>query len=174
MEEGLRGFLTALEDDFVSAGLDGSVPVEPVDDLRQVPVLSLAFLGDTVFDLYMRTVAVRVKRFTPIDAHRFATKYVKAAAQARMAEHLEGILTEEELAVYKRGRNAKNSSLAKNATAGDYRKATGLETLLGWLYLSGDTERILKLCRESFDNYTPKESEGSESSNRSEYTGESD
>ena len=170
MEEGLKGFLTGLESGFAASD-DENVSAE---DLRLVPVLSLAYLGDTVFDLYMRTVAVRVKRCNPTDAHRFATRYVKAAAQARMAEHIEPLLTDEELAVYRRGRNAKNASLAKNATVGDYRKATGFETLLGWLYLSGDTDRILWLCKESFDNYTPKESEGSESSNRSEYAGESD
>jgi len=170
MEEGLRGFLSGLEAGFE----DTTDENRPEEDLRQVPVLSLAFLGDTIFDLYMRSVAVRVKRCNPTDAHRFATKYVKAAAQARMADHIEPLLSPEELAVYKRGRNAKNASLAKNATAGDYRKATGFEALLGWLYLSGNTERILTLCKESFDNYTPKESEGSESSNRSEYAGESD
>ena len=144
------------------------------EDLRQLSVLSLAYLGDTVFDLYMRTIAVKEKKYNATDAHRFATRYVKAAAQARMAEHIEPVLKDEELAVYKRGRNAKNASIAKNATAGDYRKATGFEALLGWLYLSGDTERILELCKEAYENYTPKESEGSESSNRSEYGGKSD
>ncbi len=166
MEEGLKGFLTGVEE---KNEADGGL-----QDLRQLSVLSLAYLGDTIFDLYMRTIAVRIKKYNATDAHRYATRYVKAAAQARMAEHIESMLSDVELAVFKRGRNAKNASLAKNATAGDYRKATGFETLLGWLYLSGDTERILELCKEACDNYTPKESEGSESSNRSEYGGESD
>ena len=171
MEEGLKGFLEAVEAGYIGTGEEGS---KAEKDLRLVPVLSLAYLGDTIFDLYMRTLAVRVKNLNATDAHRYATKYVKAAAQARMADHIETLLSDEELAVFKRGRNAKSASLAKNATVGDYRKATGFEALLGWLYLSGDTERILELCRECSMYYTPKESEGSESSNRSEYSGKSD
>ena len=83
--------------------------------------------------------------------HKKKSLMVKAAAQAAQAEALLPDLTPEELAVYKRGRNAHSHTTAKNATIGDYRKATGLEALYGYLYLSGQEERLLSLIRTGLE-----------------------
>ena len=88
---------------------------------------------------------------SPNQLHREKSRLAKAPAQAEMAEALQEHLTQEELAVYRRGRNAKSHTTAKNASVLDYRKATGLEALYGWLYLSGREERLLQLLRLSLD-----------------------
>lgn len=117
-------------------------------DLRTYSPLTLAYLGDAVFELIVRTVLVERKNTQPEKLHKAATKIVKAETQARMIEFLKEDLTEEELAVYKRGRNAKAVTRAKNATMSEYRRATGFETLMGYLYLKGDTERMIELIHE--------------------------
>ncbi|MGN0307459.1 MAG: Mini-ribonuclease 3 [Lachnospiraceae bacterium] len=117
-------------------------------DIRRISPLNLAFVGDGVFDLIIRTLLVERANRPAHELHKRKSSIVKAAAQARMGEALEGILTEEELAVYKRGRNAKSGTSAKNASITDYRKATGLEALMGYLYLDGREERMLELIRE--------------------------
>ena len=116
-------------------------------DLRNYSPLTLAFLGDCVFDLIIRTVIVERGNRTAESLHKKKSVVVKAQTQARMAELLLPSLSEEELAVYKRGRNAKSYSTAKNASVSDYRKATGFETLLGYLYLQDMEERIIQLVK---------------------------
>lgn len=116
-------------------------------DLRNYSPLTLAFLGDCVFDLIIRTVIVERGNRTAESLHKKKSVVVKAQTQARMAELLLPSLSEEELAVYKRGRNAKSYSTAKNASVSDYRKATGFETLLGYLYLQNKEERIIQLVK---------------------------
>ena len=120
-------------------------------DLRTLSPLTLAFVGDCVYDLILRTVIVERHNASPSQLHREKSRLAKAPAQAEMAEALQEHLTEEELAVYRRGRNAKSHTTAKNASVLDYRKATGLEALYGWLYLSGQEERLLQLLRLSLD-----------------------
>lgn len=117
-------------------------------DLRTYSPLTLAYLGDAVFELIVRTVLVERKNTQPEKLHKAATKIVKAETQARMIEFLKEDLTEEELAIYKRGRNAKAVTRAKNATMSEYRRATGFEALMGYLYLKGDTERMIELIHE--------------------------
>jgi len=85
------------------------------------------------------------------DLHKKATRYVKAETQARMIQALQEELTEEEEAVYKRGRNAKSYTAAKNASLSDYRKATGFEALMGFLYLTGQTDRLLYLIKKGIE-----------------------
>lgn len=114
-------------------------------DIRTYSPLTLAYLGDAVFELIVRTVLVERRNTQPEKLHKAATKIVKAETQAVMAELLKDSLTEEELAVYKRGRNAKAVTRAKNATMSEYRRATGFEALMGWLYLKGETERMMEL-----------------------------
>ena len=114
-------------------------------DLRTLSPLTLAFVGDCVYDLILRTVIVERHNASPNQLHR------EKSRQAEMAEALQEHLTQEELAVYRRGRNAKSHTTAKNASVLDYRKATGLEALYGWLYLSGQEERLLQLLRLSLD-----------------------
>ena len=120
-------------------------------DLRTLSPLTLAFVGDCVYDLILRTVIVERHNARPNQLHREKSRLAKAPSQAEMAEALQEELTQEELAVYRRGRNAKSHTTAKNASVLDYRKATGLEALYGWLYLSGQEERLLQLIRLSLD-----------------------
>ena len=118
-------------------------------DLRNYSPLTLAFLGDCVFDLIIRTVIVERGNRAAESLHKKKSAIVKAQTQAQMAELILESLSEEELAVYKRGRNAKSYSTAKNASVTDYRKATGFEALLGYLYLQNKEDRIIELVKAS-------------------------
>ena len=115
--------------------------------LRTYSPLTLAYIGDAIFELVVRTVLVERKNTQAEKLHKAATKIVKAETQALLIEAVKDDLTEEELAVYKRGRNAKAVTRAKNATMSEYRRATGFEALMGYLYLKGDMERMIKLIR---------------------------
>ena len=119
------------------------------DDPGQYSPLSLAFIGDAVYGEVAKTIVV-LRGNCPADAlNRKSVKYVKAVSQAKAADYLldSGMFTDEEAAIYKRGRNAKSPTGAKNASVGDYRKATGLEALVGYLYLKGDIDRVLELMK---------------------------
>ena len=116
-------------------------------DVRAYSPLTLAYIGDAIYDLIIRSVVVERGNRAANDLHKRTTRYVKAEAQAKMIMALTEELTEEEEAVYKRGRNAKSYTSAKNATIGDYRKATGFEALMGFLYLTEQTERMLYLIQ---------------------------
>ena len=114
-------------------------------DIRTYSPLTLAYIGDAIFELVVRTVLVERKNTQAEKLHKAATKIVKAETQALMIEALKEDLTEEELAVFKRGRNAKAMTRAKNATMSEYRRATGFEALMGYLYLKGDMARMIEL-----------------------------
>lgn len=116
-------------------------------DLRNYSPLTLAFLGDCVFDLIIRTVIVERGNRAPESLHKKKSAVVKAQTQARMAESILESLSEEELSVYKRGRNAKSYSVAKNASVSDYRRATGFEALIGYLYLQDKEDRVIELVK---------------------------
>ena len=116
-------------------------------DIRSYSPLTLAFLGDCVFEIIIRTVIVERGNRPPNRLHKDKAKIVNAATQARLIEVLEEELTEEERNVYHRGRNAKSYTSAKNASITDYRKATGLEALCGYLYLQGRMDRVLELVK---------------------------
>ena len=107
--------------------------------------LVLAYLGDAVYELVIRTRVVNRGNTQVNKMHRMTAGLVKAEAQAKMYMLLEEELTEEEQAVYRRGRNAKSATMAKHATMRDYRMATGFEALMGWLYLNGRLERVTEL-----------------------------
>ena len=114
---------------------------------EQLSPLTLAFIGDSVFDLFVRERLICLAN-RPVNAlHSLAVTQVKASAQAVAAKKIAGVLSEKELSVFKRGRNAHTNHKAKNATESDYHYATGLEALFGYLYLSGKLERL----RELFD-----------------------
>ena len=113
----------------------------PDVDIRTYSPLTLAYIGDGIYDLVIRSLVV-AKGNT-----RASEQIVKAHTQAEMMEVLLPILTEEEAAVYKRGRNAKSFTMAKNATMSDYRKATGFEALMGYLYLKDEFERLVELVK---------------------------
>jgi ribonuclease-3 family protein len=110
--------------------------------------LVLAYIGDGIYDLVIRTVVVNRGNTQANKLHKKTSSLVKAAAQSAMIDGLLDILTEEEMAVYKRGRNAKSATMAKNATMQDYRKATGFEALMGYLYLDNQWERMVYLMKE--------------------------
>lgn len=120
-------------------------------DVRAYSPLTLAYIGDAIYDLIIRSVVVERGNRAANDLHKRTTRFVKAQAQAQMIVALSEELTEEEEAVYKRGRNAKSYTSAKNATIGDYRKATGFETLMGYLYLTDQTDRMLYLIKKGID-----------------------
>lgn len=120
---------------------------EPVD-VRTYSPLTLAFIGDCVFDLIIRTVVVERGNRAANGLHKTKSAIVKAQTQAEMIEALLPELTSEEESVYRRGRNAKSYTTAKNASVGDYRKATGFEALIGYLYLQDDMDRVLYLVKK--------------------------
>ncbi|MDR1132007.1 MAG: ribonuclease III [Oscillospiraceae bacterium] len=113
--------------------------------LGNVSVLGLAHIGDAVYELLVRTWLCETGKTTSAGLHRATVARVRAQAQAKAAEKLLPGLTEAELAVYRRGRNAKVHSVPKNAGLSEYHAATGLEALFGWLYLKGGKRRINEL-----------------------------
>lgn len=120
-------------------------------DIRAYSPLTLAYVGDAVYELVIRTVLVNRANRPANALHRMSIKYVSAGAQARIMEALQDRLTEEEAAVYRRGRNSKPHTTAKNASIAEYMKATGFEAVLGYLYLTGRTERMLELVRDGIE-----------------------
>lgn len=114
--------------------------------------LTLAYIGDSVFDIVIKTVVVEQANCAANKLHKKTSALVKAASQAQMAEFLLPLLSEEERNILRRGRNAKSYTIAKNATHSDYRKATGLEALVGYLYLKGRTGRLVELIKAGVDS----------------------
>lgn len=123
-----------------------SFALEPKDWGQYAP-LTLAYLGDCVFDMVVRTVLVKRSRVQAGKLHQKVSKIVRAGTQARIAEAIRPDLTEEEAAVLRRGTNASPDHNAKNATRQEYLAATGLEALVGYLYLKGEYERLVELIR---------------------------
>jgi ribonuclease-3 family protein len=119
---------------------------------NELAPLILAHIGDAIYEVVIRTITLSKGNRAIEKVHKDATKYVNAKAQADIIEKIQPILTEEELNIYKRGRNAKSNTKAKNASITDYRKATGFEALMGYLYLMDKTERMLDLIKEGINN----------------------
>ena len=117
-------------------------------DLRTYSPLSLAFLGDAVYSLLIRTLVLSEGNRPAGKLHRETSEYVCASAQAAIGDAILPLLTPEEERIYKRGRNANPSHHTRSATMEDYIKATALETLCGYLYLKDETERLLELLHE--------------------------
>lgn len=117
---------------------------------NQLSGLSLAFIGDTVYDLYVRTLLVSTRETTVHSLHMLSSASVCARGQREAFFKIDKLLTEEELAVFKRGRNAHSGTVPKNADVTDYRIATGFECLIGYLYLSGQIERLNYLMQRAF------------------------
>lgn len=120
-------------------------------DVRSYSPLTLAYIGDGVYDLVIRTLVVERANRPPNELHKLTSAYVKAEMQAKMIVALKDELTEEEAQVFKRGRNAKPYTTAKNATRADYHKATGFEAVMGYLYLTGQNQRMLELIRSGLE-----------------------
>lgn len=118
---------------------------------KQLSPLTLAFVGDVVFGLLVRERLVSLANAPVRILHKKSVEYVCASAQAKAIQTLLPFLEEDELAIYKRGRNAEVNTHPKNGDIGDYHKATGLETLFGFLYLSGKNIRIQQLFDQVWD-----------------------
>lgn len=117
----------------------------------QYSPLTLAYMGDCAYEIVIRTLLVH-KGNTHVDRlNKRASNLAKAATQSQIIGVIQESLTEEELTIYKRGRNAKSYTSAKNASINDYRRATGFEALIGWLYLKGEFERMTELIRLGFE-----------------------
>ena len=121
--------------------MEESVKNEPVNAYQYSP-LALAYMGDSILDLLVKKYFVTHSNMQPHKYHVEVSKIVKAVNQADYIDRIMEELSEDELDVYKRGRNTNTHSKAKNATMGQYRKATGLEALYGYLYLKGDMDRL--------------------------------
>lgn len=116
-------------------------------DLRTYSPLTFAYIGDAIFEMVIRTLIVERGQRTANTLHKHTTKIVCAGTQAAIAESIMEDLTEEEQDIYRRGKNTKLHSSAKNASLSDYRKATGFEAVCGYLYLSGNTKRVVELIK---------------------------
>jgi ribonuclease-3 family protein len=122
------------------------------ESVRQINPLVLAFVGDAVYEIFIRTYLVDKSRDMSVHKlHVEAIKFVKAHAQSRIIKKLEKELSEEEIYFLKRGRNAKSGTVPKNADVQEYRFATGFETLMGFLYLTEQDERLNQLLNEIID-----------------------
>lgn len=120
-------------------------------DIRTYSPLTFAYIGDAVFEVIIRTLIVEKGQRAANTLHMHATRIVCAQAQAKMIEAVYGALSEEEQEIYRRGKNTKSNSTAKNASLSDYRKATGFEAVCGYLFLKNDMERLMCLVREALE-----------------------
>ena len=134
-----------MEEDINSFILD-RFDISP-EDIRTYSPLALAYIGDCIYEMVIRTVVVAKGNLSVSKLHKESSFYAKASSQARIAEHLKEELSDEEKDVLRRGRNAKSYTHAKNASIADYRLATGLEALVGFLYLKGRFDRIVYLIK---------------------------
>lgn len=118
---------------------------------KEYSPLNLAYIGDAVFEIFVRTLVLKNGNMPVNQLHKLSKTFVNAKAQAEMFEKIKDKITSEELSVMKRGRNAKSFTSAKNASVTDYRHATGIEALFGYLYIKGDYDRlkeIFEMCIE--------------------------
>lgn len=142
MEKGVDSFSDYLKEQFSLDDLD----------MKTYSPLTLAYIGDSIYDLIIRTLVVCQGNCPANKLHKRTSALVKASAQAEMIEKIMPLLTEEEKQIYKRGRNAKSYTMAKNASMLDYRKATGFEALMGYLYLENQMHRMIDLVKEGIGN----------------------
>ena len=132
--------------------------MEEVDVSTYSP-LTLAYIGDCIYDLIIRSLVVNKGNKQVNKLHLETSSLVQASTQSLMMRTMQEHLTEEEHSIYKRGRNAKSVSPAKNQSVTDYRRATGFEALLGYLYLKKEYERMLDLVKIGLDSLSEEKSE---------------
>ena len=126
-------------------------------DINSYSPLTLAYIGDSIYDLIIKSLVINQGNRQVNKLHKETSMYVQASTQSLMMRAMQEELTEEEHAVYKRGRNAKSVSPAKNQSITDYRRATGFEALLGYLYLKKEWKRMLDLVKIGLDSLKEKE-----------------
>ena len=120
-----------------------------IDEVNTMSPLTWAYIGDNVYELFIRTYLINTTKLKPHELHIEAIKYVKAEAQAKILEEIKDNLTPEELDIVRRGRNAENHHVPKNVSVQTYMYATAFESLIGYLYLIKEDDRlydILKMC----------------------------
>ena len=115
--------------------------------VRMMNPLKLAYIGDAIYEAYIRTYLINRVVLTPHEMSKKAIYYVKASAQAAITNGIKEHLTEEEWTIIKRGRNQHTASVPKNASLSDYRYATGFEALVGYLYLTGNEDRLIAIIK---------------------------
>jgi len=120
-------------------------------DIRAYSPLVLAFIGDSVYELIIRTLEVEWMNCPVNSLHKKKVTYFKAEAQAKMVDGIMDMLSEEEKSVYRRGKNAKTNTASKGGTLAEYHRATGFEALIGYLYLKNDTNRLMEVVKASLD-----------------------
>lgn len=125
-------------------------------DINTYSPLTLAYIGDCVFDLIIKNLVISHGNKQVSKLHKETSSLVQASAQSLMMRKIQGQLTDEETSVYKRGRNAKSITPAKNQSITDYRRATGFEALLGYLYLQKEWKRMLDLVKIGLDSLDVK------------------
>lgn len=123
------------------------------NEIKTISALGLAHMGDGVFELLVRSWLCAHGKATSANLHRATVSYVSAPAQAKQMERMLPLLTDEEAAIYRRGRNAHVHAVPKNATPGEYARATGLECLFGALFLMGRTDRINELFANTMEDH---------------------
>ena len=128
-------------------------------DIKEYSPLTLAYIGDCIYDLIIKTKVISEGNKQVKKLHQETSSMVQASAQSEMMRALQPLLTEEEHAVYRRGRNAKSVSPAKNQSLTDYRRATGFEALMGWLYLKREWKRMADLIKIGLDHLSECEEE---------------
>ena len=116
-------------------------------DVRGYSPLTLAFIGDSIYELYVRTHIVKNTDAPANQLHKRCVQYVKAEGQCEAFDRIEHLLTDEEMTAFKRGRNTKINTKAKTANLAEYKKATGFEALLGYLYVTKQTDRLEELMK---------------------------
>ena len=134
--------------------MKNSEPIS-VQEANAMSSLALAHVGDAVYELLVRSMLASRGPANMNELHRMTVSYVRAEAQARAAEKLLPVLTAEETAIYRRGRNCRVHGIPQHANPGDYHSATALEALFGWLYLQGQTERIRELFNRITEDTDP-------------------
>lgn len=120
-------------------------------DLQTVSAQTLAFIGDAVYNVYIRSYLTSISTSKSGVLHRQSIKYVSAKGQAYTIDKIMDMLTEEEIAMYKRGRNTNIASVSKNVDVIEYKKATGFECLIGYLYVKKDNERLDEIVKKSIE-----------------------
>jgi len=131
--------------------IQGNVNIKTEAEARMMAPLVLAYVGDAVFEVFIRNYLINQMTVSVHQYHKRATLYVRAKAQAQIVHALESELTEVEWTIVKRGRNQKSASVPKNADLTDYKYATGFEALLGYLFYIGEYDRLSKLMNKSVE-----------------------
>ena len=122
-----------------------------IQEVKLLPPLTWAYIGDCVYELYIRTKLINETYMKPHALHIESIKYVKASAQSEILKRIYNDLTEEEKDIVRSGRNAENHHLPKNANVQEYMYATAYEALLGYLYLTKQTQRLQEILKISVD-----------------------